>query len=139
MPTSPSTRVSTPDLGKLHDWWDYWKQQLVIHFQRYNTSAPLFLVASLLSTPQYAVCFTENHSLDTKLNISGAESVTSAEGVVKVRASPSCTIVETGSAFDFDNGAFDQDNPWVVFVNDLRADIFGPMTRFKELFVRLLL
>lgn len=76
MPTSPATRVSTPDLTALHDGRDNYKHHLVAFFQRHNVSSSMFLVASLLTAPQYTVCCTETHSLETKVDITAAASVT---------------------------------------------------------------
>ena len=137
LPSNPAAFVEADDLARLRDWWDYWKHILCNRYERFNSSSSLFLVISTLSAPQYALACEQNRTLDTRLQIVASSVVAQHGGRIHINGSLGCRISEVGTAF-FHIGVFDLENPWVVYISELRAQIFGPMLGLKELFVRIL-
>lgn len=76
----------------------------------------------------------QNRTLDTRLQIVPS-SVVAQHGGISIRFGMMCDL---GSRQFIHIGVFDLETPWVVYVSELRAQIFGPILGMKELFVRIL-
>src|SRR5271154_1655249 len=137
LPSNPAAFVEPHELARLSEWWQYWKYEICDRFERFNSSSSLFLVISTLSAPQYALACEQNRTLDTRLQIS-ASSIVAQQGGININGSLGCRIFEVGTASTFHIGVFDLESPWVVYVSELRAQIFGPILGLKELFLRIL-
>ena len=133
IPTSPSNVCGTPSGASLDRWWEYWKHVLFCQIQLPEGShrSPLFLVASLLSTPRYAVCFARTRANETILQFSGNPGVPTGN-TISINAEFS--IKEVDSAFGFDIGQYrtDIEKPWVVFIQNLPITVCGPLKALKK-------
>jgi hypothetical protein len=75
----------------------------------------------MLTTPQYAICCSDGTATETELRINGP-AVTEPN---RLRMTAGCLMREIGTAFGFDIGHYRPDEPWVVFINNIYANVWA--------------
>jgi len=133
IPTHPVSISRALYMHSLQEWWDDWQHNVVLNTRSLNNPEPLFLVMSITTTPQFAICCSKSSSKSTELRVYGSSPLPVGPAI-QIAAGAGTKIMEATQSFGFQIGEYNPDNPWVILVNRRSVSMFGPLKRFRALF-----